>query len=245
MMFPAREFTLDVIAECGSTNELLLSRRDQDGFAGTALLALSQTAGQGRRGREWRSPEGNLALSVAFRESESSRAPLYSFLIGLAAYRVLVDLLPHGLDLRLKWPNDIYLCGKKLAGILAQARQQGLATDLVVGIGLNLARAPQGMEPEAVSVSEFVGPPRPETFAKSFLAELVHLTREIQNFEDLRRIWEEAAHLSGTELTIQGEEGSWKAIALLPSGELEVAGEHGARRKLSSETVSVRFVKKS
>jgi BirA family biotin operon repressor/biotin-[acetyl-CoA-carboxylase] ligase len=241
-VFRPLDFQLEVVEECGSTNEALLALRGQTDFPGHALLALRQTAGQGRRGREWQSPEGNLALTVAFRTEVSARAPLYSILIGLAAHRALLSVLPQGLDLRLKWPNDIYLGGKKLAGILTQAKQQGSSTDLVVGIGINLAQAPAGFE--ATAVAEFTTAPSPAAFARVLLNELKALMVEIKDFETLKMLWEKAARLSETTLTILGEAGEWQALELLSSGELAVINASGARRKLASETVSVRLAEK-
>ncbi|MGZ3693037.1 MAG: biotin--[acetyl-CoA-carboxylase] ligase [Bdellovibrionota bacterium] len=241
MIFKSQIFDLEVLPECGSTNEVLLTRRELAKFPSMALLALRQTAGQGRRGREWQSGTGNLALSVAFRAESAKEAPLYGFLIGLAAYRTVVPLLPDGLDLRLKWPNDIYLEGKKLAGILAQAKQQGVGCDLAVGIGLNLANAPLGVG--AIALSKFAPAPSPESFALSLLGELTELLTELKDFGGLQRAWEGAAKLRGTELTIQGEGGSWRAQELLPTGELLVAGTNGETRKLASEEVSVRFAR--
>lgn len=238
MMFRRVDFRLEVMEECASTNEALLARRSDEQFPGTALLALRQTRGQGRRGKEWSSLEGNLALTLAFRTEVSAQAPLYSFLIGLAAHRALAQLLPYGLDLRLKWPNDIYLNGRKLAGILTQARQQGGSTDLVVGIGVNLAEAPPEMG--AVAVAEFTTAPQPAAFARNLLTELKELIAGVEDFEALRAQWEKAARLPDTQLTIEGEEGLWNAEQLFPSGELAVScGKN--KRLLASETVSVRI----
>ena len=80
MRFPAPDFRLRVVEECGSTNEALLEERAAPDFHGRALLALRQTAGVGRRGRGWWSGEGNLALSVALRLPEPEHATLLPFL---------------------------------------------------------------------------------------------------------------------------------------------------------------------
>jgi len=135
---------IELLHSVDSTNSHAL-RRVQSGTldlaAGRcwACLAESQTAGKGRRGREWVSPFGhNLYLSVV-REFSNGAASLdgLSLVVGLAVATALVDLGYTGLQL--KWPNDVLLDGRKLAGILLEV--SGDVTGLchvVIGIGLNL-----------------------------------------------------------------------------------------------------------
>lgn len=135
---------IELLHSVDSTNSHAL-RRVQSGMldlaAGRcwACLAESQTAGKGRRGREWVSPFGhNLYLSVV-REFSNGAATLdgLSLVVGLAVVTALVDLGYSGLQL--KWPNDVLLDGRKLAGILLEV--SGDVTGLchvVIGVGLNL-----------------------------------------------------------------------------------------------------------
>lgn len=243
MMFPPVSFRLRVIEECESTNEALLRDRGAD-FHGSVLMALRQTAGQGRRGRAWWSGPGNLALSAGFRwERGAALAPLLPFTAGLALHETISRWLDGAHDLRLKWPNDLYLHGAKLAGMLMQARQQGDAVDLAVGIGVNLRAAPP---PElapvpATSLAEHADAPEPEVFAHAFLDVWKEHLR-VPDFTTLKTRWEKAARLEGTRLGIVGEAEEVKAVALLSSGELLVETSAGGRRSLSSEEVSLRFV---
>jgi BirA family biotin operon repressor/biotin-[acetyl-CoA-carboxylase] ligase len=229
-MFPA--FRLEVLGACGSTNEELFARRASGRFHGHALLALRQTGGIGRRGRSWWSGEGNLALSLGLRLE--SVPPLLPFQAGLALFDTVAPYLPAGADLRLKWPNDLYLNGRKLAGLLVQVRQGAGPADIVLGIGLNLKEAPPDLE--AIALSELCEAPSPEAFAKDFLAKL-----EGKGFEGGIEEWERKARIEGAKLYLLGEEGEYAGRRLLPSGELEVEGSGGLRR-LSSETVSLRFI---
>lgn len=240
MMFNLPSFRLEVVPECGSTNEELLAQRSRDDFPGRALLALRQNAGRGRRGREWQSQPGNLAMSMAFRvNTEESSPALLPFLVGLAVTRAL----PRLPGILLKWPNDIYLNGRKLGGILAQAKQNGAEVDLVVGLGLNLAASPEGLNPPATSLAAAGISLSPEEFAQSFLLELTRLASELTDFEAMRAQWERAAKLAASELEILGEEGIWRPKQLLPSGELAVESS-GRQRILAAETVSVRLLER-
>lgn len=232
--------SLEVVPECESTNSLL---RDRKPFPdGTALLALRQTGGHGRRGRTWWSTEGNLALSVALLENKNSQIALLTFRAGIALYDSVEALFPIGVELQLKWPNDLYLQKKKLAGMIAESRQQGDAVEVVLGVGVNLVAAPS----EGISVAQVVEAPDPVAFAKSFLDrwELVASWTS----EDVIRGWNRRAKLEDTWLEIEEIPGLWKPLGILPSGELEVVSEGGEgsgggqRRVLASEEVKIRVL---
>jgi len=124
-----------------STNSQLM-RRLQDGqqlTKGAVLVAEAQTAGRGRRGNSWFSPFGaNLYFSMYWQLEQGIQAAMgLSLVIGIAVAEVLEQQF--ALPVKLKWPNDIYLHDKKLAGILIElAGQSHAQCDLVIGLGLNL-----------------------------------------------------------------------------------------------------------
>jgi BirA family biotin operon repressor/biotin-[acetyl-CoA-carboxylase] ligase len=124
-----------------STNSQLM-RRLQDGqqlTKGAVLVAEAQTAGRGRRGNSWFSPFGaNLYFSMYWQLEQGIQAAMgLSLVIGIALAEVLEQQFE--LPVKLKWPNDIYLHDKKLAGILIElAGQSHAQCDLVIGLGLNL-----------------------------------------------------------------------------------------------------------
>jgi BirA family transcriptional regulator, biotin operon repressor / biotin---[acetyl-CoA-carboxylase] ligase len=241
MIFSAPEFCLEVVEECTSTNEVLLARRERADFPGSALLSLRQSAGYGRRGQEWWSGEGNLALSVALRlPLGGAHITLLPFFAGLALMDVLGPLIPAGAVAQLKWPNDLYLQGRKLSGLIAQARQSGEHTDVVLGVGVNLAEAPPGLD--AIALSEVMDPPRAEEFAADFLRALHARLHSVEDFSALRASWEKAARLREVQLRVVGREGIFRGVQLLPTGELEVQDEGGALAVLASEEVSLRLL---
>jgi len=124
-----------------STNSQLM-RRLQEGqqlTKGSVLVAEAQTAGRGRRGNSWFSPFGaNLYFSMYWQLEQGIQAAMgLSLVIGIAVAEVLEQQF--ALPIKLKWPNDIYLYDKKLAGILIElAGQSHAQCDLVIGLGLNL-----------------------------------------------------------------------------------------------------------
>ncbi|MFL6100992.1 MAG: biotin--[acetyl-CoA-carboxylase] ligase [Actinomycetales bacterium] len=133
-----REVT--VVAGTGSTNEDLAARAVEGDLAeGVALAADHQVAGRGRLGRTWTAPPRTaLAVSVllAPRDVDSARRSWLPLLTGLAVLDVLQSVA--GLPARLKWPNDVLVDERKVAGILAELVAQPSGAAVVVGLGLNV-----------------------------------------------------------------------------------------------------------
>jgi BirA family biotin operon repressor/biotin-[acetyl-CoA-carboxylase] ligase len=140
----AKDWPIALIDETGSTNADLMAACRQTEWADTASvrLAYRQTAGRGRRGRPWRDQSG-LMFSVAMPLALApARLSGLSLAVGLAVAEGLEDCDPAlGRAVKLKWPNDLEIGGRKLAGILIEAVPAGPRRGwVVIGIGLNLAR---------------------------------------------------------------------------------------------------------
>ncbi len=141
--------------------------------AGTAVVAERQSAGRGSRGRTWASPAGGLWLSVISRPASGIGVELLSLRAGLATATALEAIA--GLPLaELKWPNDVLLEGRKVGGILCEARWQGDALGWVaVGIGLNVRNAPPGTARLAgATLAEWRPDIHPDDVLRALLAEL-------------------------------------------------------------------------
>ncbi|MEQ9971604.1 bifunctional biotin--[acetyl-CoA-carboxylase] ligase/biotin operon repressor BirA [Pectobacterium carotovorum] len=127
-----------VLPVVDSTNQYILERLDTLS-SGDACLAEYQQSGRGRRGRQWFSPFGaNLYLSLYWRLEQGPAAAVgVSLVIGIVMAEVLHKLGADGV--RVKWPNDLYLKDRKLAGILVELTgKTGDAANLVIGAGINL-----------------------------------------------------------------------------------------------------------
>jgi BirA family transcriptional regulator, biotin operon repressor / biotin---[acetyl-CoA-carboxylase] ligase len=143
---------LDVVAETGSTNADLLARAEAgDDIDGTVLLAEYQNAGRGRHGRQWSAPpRTQVALSAGVAGGSVPRTgwgwlPLAT---GVAVADALAAL---GVEVGLKWPNDVLVGDGKLAGILAEVASP--APVIVLGLGLNVAlTADEAPDPVATSL---------------------------------------------------------------------------------------------
>jgi BirA family transcriptional regulator, biotin operon repressor / biotin---[acetyl-CoA-carboxylase] ligase len=151
-------YRLKQFEEIDSTNEEA-RRLAQAGELGPLWLsARYQTAGRGRQGRNWATPEGNLAATLLIRpDRPQSEWPQLSFVAAIAAADMAASFAPNT-RIALKWPNDVLADGRKLAGILLENAKQALA----IGIGVNLRHYPEGTEFPATSLLA-LGAGAPET----------------------------------------------------------------------------------
>lgn len=145
----ARPFKLIALDEVDSTSTMAKRLCAADALHGTLVWALRQTAGRGRLGRTWISPPGNLYLSLILRpDADAARAAGLAFAAAVAVAEAVEDLLANGAPVRCKWPNDVLVGGRKIAGILLESATTagGLLEWVVIGIGLNVASHPPDSE---------------------------------------------------------------------------------------------------
>lgn len=146
---------LDLV-EIDSTNEEA-RRRARTGEQGPLWITTArQTRGRGRRGRVWVAPPGNLSATLLLRPKRlAADCAQLSFAAALAVADMLAPHLP-GREIRLKWPNDVLVDGRKIAGILLETESSGdgMAAYLAIGIGVNLAAYPDDTEHPATSLAD-------------------------------------------------------------------------------------------
>ncbi|HEY0832935.1 MAG TPA: biotin--[acetyl-CoA-carboxylase] ligase [Azospirillum sp.] len=179
----------------GSTNDeaKTLARSGQP--ERTVVWALRQESGRGRRGRAWTSPEGNLYTSTILRPGvPAAVGAQMSFVAALAIADTAATFVPQRAQVRCKWPNDVLVEGRKVAGILleSEAGEGGVLEWLVLGVGINLRHHPEGTEYAATSLAaegaEETGPAAVlEVYAQ-------HLNRwyerwRTQGFAPIRAAW--------------------------------------------------------
>lgn len=138
-----------------STNTYLFSLAKNGIEEGTVVIADSQTAGRGRYGRRWFSAKGNIFASLLLRPlCQAERGIFITLLSGLACAMVLEEF---GMNVHLKWPNDLIISSKKVGGILCESSiENGVISFAVVGIGINirLPRRRNELIQNATSLSE-------------------------------------------------------------------------------------------
>ena len=188
----------------GSTNDEAKHLARADAEDGTLVWGIEQTAGRGRRGRAWASPPGNLYASLILRpRCPLDQAAQLGFVAALAVGDTLawtLETRPDGLSY--KWPNDVLLRGRKIAGILLESELgEGEAPKfVVVGVGINLVSSPRDTEFPATSIAEEdLGTVSPgaalEGFARHFQA-WVERWRE-EGFAPIRAAWRAQAMALG------------------------------------------------
>ncbi len=177
----------------------------------TWILAREQTAGRGRRGREWRDPPGNLAATLILQPKVGpAEAALFSFVAALALDSALAQVAGPRARLAIKWPNDVLLNGGKVAGILLESLGQGGQIGaLSIGVGVNLADAPapRTLEPGAmapVSLAAETGALlTPEEFLPFLAAAFDRYQRQFETygFAPIRTAWLARAARLGQTIT--------------------------------------------
>jgi BirA family biotin operon repressor/biotin-[acetyl-CoA-carboxylase] ligase len=141
------KFDIEVIETLGSTmdvlREKLLSNDEQS--EGLSVQAYEQKLGRGRHGNNWISPKGNLYISIAFYPQKPlSDFGQMAFVVGLALKSTLLEYNIDKNEMSLKWPNDILINHKKIAGLLLEAGQDKYERNfLMLGAGVNIFSAPQ------------------------------------------------------------------------------------------------------
>lgn len=224
-----------------STSAYLVRRlREEDAPApGTVVLAEVQTAGRGRQGREWTSPAGNLYTSWYLRpDRPQAELPGLSLVVGLTLVRVLRGGIAPG-RVGLKWPNDVEVDGRKVAGILLESPSRPPGA-VVVGIGVNLVTPVAGWPPSlrgrAVSLAELGWEIGPEDFLEALLdraeADVEHF--ESSGLEPFLPDLREASVLDGRRVRLHRGPGEPESVLCLG---IEADGGLRIRRATGVETV--------
>jgi BirA family biotin operon repressor/biotin-[acetyl-CoA-carboxylase] ligase len=193
------------------------------------IVAREQTAGHGRRGREWVSRGGNLFATLLLEAPAATSAQL-CFAAGLAAGETVAAYAPNA-EVTLKWPNDVLLNGKKTAGILLE--QEGPM--LAIGVGINLASHPEGTEFPATSVNAVAKAAPDAEAALHRLAGRMAAWYEVwrtEGFWPVRDAWLARAACLGKEIRARLTKGEVTGVFedMDGDGALILRGPEGVRR---------------
>ena len=229
--------------EVDSTNNVCKTLAAQ-GADDTAVIARRQTAGKGRLGRSFRSPEGGLYLSVLWRGCPAGQLLTVTPLAAVAVCRAIEQTC--GAVCGIKWCNDVVLDGKKLCGILTESslRPDGGAEWLVVGIGVNVAQTtfPADIADTATSLALCGYEVDRDALALAILAELDGLREALPHPDAWRAEYRARCVNMGKAVRVLRGGEARQARALDIDGEfgLTVAYEDGGRETVRSGEVSVR-----
>lgn len=221
---------------------------------GTVVLAKSQTAGRGRRGRSWDSPLGeNLYFSLLLKpDVMPDKAPMLTLIMALAAAEGIENLT--GLRPMIKWPNDLVMEGKKICGILTEMHMAGHKIDhVVIGVGINVRKRtfPEELQEKAESLENVCGAAAGEISVQALLeAVLQAFEKRYAVFEQtgdlsfLQRVYNDCLVNWDREVTVLEGQNSYRGIArgINAGGELLVELADGTVKSVYAGEVSVRGI---
>ena len=244
--------SIELFQSLGSTNKYLREQAEKSDCSGSVVLAERQTSGRGRRGKTWVSPfAANIYMSILWDFEQGAQAlEGLSLAVGVAVRRALIEV---GLeDVRLKWPNDIYIGNKKLGGILLEMIGDPAGhCSVVIGVGINVSMpasiAVNIDQPWTDCCSESDAP-----IARSRLAALLidNIFDILNDFESLgfagyRDEWQEADAFKGLQGTISTprDSVSGTVIGVDNSGAVQLKLMSGAVKSFIGGELSLRLAK--
>jgi len=226
----------------GSTNNEALAWATGDAKDLSVVIADEQTAGRGRLDRKWFTPKGTaLAFSLILRLTAEEK-PYLTRMVGLPALAVVDALQTRGLIAQIKWPNDILLNGRKVAGILVESVWSGEEVDcLVIGIGINILKdavpSAELLQFPATSLEESLGPDvEREEILRDILAGIIAL-RPYIGTDSFITSWEKVLAFRGEQVQVEEGNGNpitGKLLGLETDGSLRLSDEQG-------NSITVRF----
>lgn len=231
--------SLTLKRETASTNDDARREASAGAADGHVVLADAQTRGRGSRGREWISPPGSdLYFSIVARLAvPPASLPPLTLVVGLAAAEALDALLPAGQRCEVKWPNDVWLAGHKLVGILVESASLGAQLEpLIIGVGINVNRLdfPGDLQPPASSLALVLG--HPVARAAVLSGFLNRLETQLDRFQ--REGPFAAISAVNERLALRGERATCGDLVGVvervgPFGALLLRGEHGLHECVS------------
>ena len=229
---------VEVFDEIDSTILEARRRAERNEVSPVWLIAKSQTAGRGRRGRAWTSHSGNLMATLLFTtEQPPQQIALLGFATGVAIAEAIDSIAGAG-TAQLKWPNDVFINGAKASGIMLDSGSIASGqTWVALAFGVNLADAPENIDQKTTCLRDVLPPDAPTPEPLAFLAALrpkldVWSVRMLsEGFEPLRQAWLQRAYGLGQEVrVVQGDQTLDGRIAGLSGrGELELDTATGRR----------------
>ncbi len=229
---------VEVFDEIDSTILEARRRAERGEISPVWLIAKRQTAGRGRRGRAWSSHDGNLMATLLFTTGQPpQQIALLGFATGVALAETIDAVIGAGAA-QLKWPNDVFVFGAKVSGIMLDSGSLSSGQSWVaLAFGVNLADAPENIDQKTICLRDLLPPdapaPEPLAFLAAFRPRLESWAARIaiDGFESLRRAWLQRAYGLGEEArVVQGEltlEGRIAGLSI--RGELELDTETGRR----------------
>ncbi|MGC9517359.1 MAG: biotin--[acetyl-CoA-carboxylase] ligase [Methanomicrobiales archaeon] len=230
--------------EVDSTNDVAKELAEKDAPEGTIVIAQTQRRGKGRLGKKWISPTGGVWMSLILRPTTSpENAPQLTLVTGVAVAETLKQYT--GLDVKIKWPNDILIDKKKVCGILTEAHAKYNTLDyVIVGIGIDanvdMERFPKELRSGATSIkNELEKEVSYVELVQRFLEDFERLYQEFNkgNFPEILRKWRKYSKTIGSYVEVHKKLGKivrGEAVGVNQKGALILELDDGTLRKVFS-----------
>ena len=237
--------SLEIYRCVSSTNDRLIDLTEAEPASFSVVIADEQTAGRGRAGSKWYSPDGaGLLMSVLLPALPASQ-PFAPLIVGIAVARA-IEVLVDGFSTQIKWPNDVFLEGGKVAGILCESAGKWIVT----GIGVNIRTPVAGFPPEFTGLTSSLEETCQLTLAPSYVAEAL-----ISELHKVKPVFDDPMYLDqlpsglyeellsrdalfGSEVTTE-QEGGGVARGIDERGALILEREDSSRVRVVSGSVTL------
>jgi len=237
------------VPQTSSTNDAAFAHAGDPGHDGLVVFADYQTAGRGRIGRRWLAPRGAAVLcsTLLFEQDDPARQGRLVLIAGMAVCHA-VTAVADDIEPVIRWPNDILVNGRKLAGILVESRPLAQQRAYVVGIGINCHQTPGHFPPElrdhATSLQIASNHPVARLdLARHLLTELDRYLVPRQSLSDSQLCdrWLAHAQPMGQRIRLQqgGRTYVGRTLQIDPAGSLTVELEPGGRRVFDAATTTI------
>jgi len=222
-----------------------IKKNEFDKYKKIALLADEQSKGRGTKSNNWISEKGNFFLSLRLNKIVSNKIFIFPYIIGIVIYDVLKQYSLNEKELFLKWPNDVFLNNKKIAGVLIETYSSGnLIENIIIGIGINLKKTPKGLEKKSTNL---LTETKREIDRKSILENILRfydiweeklLSLEI---ERILKEWMKRSYPINTRITFKVDKGevvNGNFLGINSDGSIKIMSEGNVQNHLNLEVVN-------
>ena len=238
------KYVVHYVRECTSTQDVGEALARSGAPEGTVVVAEKQLAGRGRMGRKWESGKGGLWMTIVLRPRMIIGLQLLSLAAGVAVTRAVNEL--YGLNAGIKWPNDVLVSNRKLAGILVEGTLEADEIKYVlVGIGINVNNElPENLRETAVALKQLFGHPLPRTpLLRSMLAEFSKEYNKLLKGETrtLLKDWRSLSITLGKRVEVKTPWGITRGIArdIDEDGALIIVSDNGKKVRVHAGDCSL------
>jgi BirA family transcriptional regulator, biotin operon repressor / biotin---[acetyl-CoA-carboxylase] ligase len=244
--------TIHHFPQIESTNTKARELAEQGAPEGTLVVAEYQTRGKGRMSRPWESPAGqNLLFSLILRPTLPPQQTFNLILLVSVALCRSIQMETN-LELKIKWPNDLYCRERKMAGILAEfAAESDRLNYVIIGVGLNVNWSPAALPEDAQATTSILQETgmrasRSEILA-SFLSGMEQFYRKAQRegYQFIQKAWEHYSLIKDRPVRVMNGKETWTGVAqgIDPQGALVVILDSGEKKRFLAGDVHLRIIK--